>query len=109
MEYLASEEERKRRMLHITVCHPSIETSGDIQKAATDFLSLKMKLEPREIDANLRVQKIPKEKTLLLILSHERFKKFIFAAKRKLRESRDDVYTGLYINDHLTTYITGPY
>ena len=92
LEYLASEEERKRIMPHIILCHPSIETSGDIQKSATDFLAVKMKLEPREIDANLRVQKMPKEKTQLVILFHERSKKFIFVSKKKLVESHIDVY-----------------
>lgn len=105
LEYMSSEEERKRRMMHVTICHPTIDTSSnDLRTYTKNFLSQHMKMETREIDANIYVQKTPRDHTLLLILSHQRFKKFIYTARKRLREANDQNYQGLYINDNLTPF-----
>ena len=105
LEYASSEEERKKRLLEISLSHPDIDTSNpDLASHVRQFLSVKMHMEPREIDNLLSVRKLPRNNTVLIIFSDKRFKKFIFFAKKRLRQASSDLCTNLYINDNLTTY-----
>ena len=49
-------------------------------------------------------KKTKQRNTVLVRLSNIRFKRFIFAAKKKLKESNPDKCSNLYINDDLTAY-----
>ena len=105
LEYASSEEERKKRLLDISLSHPDIDASNsDLASHVKQFLSVRMRMEPREIDTLLSVRKLPRNNTVLIIFSDKRFKKFLFFAKKRLREASPDVCTNLYINDNLTTY-----
>ena len=106
LEYKASEDERHKRSLEVKLTHPDINNDdGDLKSLVTEFLSTKMEMEAREIDMNLRVRKIPRDNTVLLAFSDRRFKQFIFAARKRLRQSpENNDINGLYISDNLTSY-----
>ena len=105
LEYQSSEEERKRRLLQVSLTHPEIDTSAtDLQTNVRSFLSTRMKMEAREIDSAFRVQKSTRENSVLIFLSHQRFKNFIYSTRKRLREANDSIVQNLYINDNLTPY-----
>ena len=53
LEYITSEDERKRRLLHVTLTHPQIDTSTvRLLDPARQFLIDVMKMEPRSVDVN---------------------------------------------------------
>ena len=104
LEYLSSEEERKRRILEITITHPSIDyNSNDLEAHTKTFLASQMKMDSRSIDGNLKVFKSTRENTIRLSFSDIRFKRFIYKARKVLRENHPQLNENLYLNEHLTT------
>ena len=105
LEFQASENERKNRLLQITIAHPSINNNThDLHSHTVNFFRNVMKMENREIDANLHAQKTQTPTKILVKLSHHRYKAFIFAARRKMRELSDSYTAELFINENLTPY-----
>ena len=102
LEYQASEEERKKRLNQALVTHSSLDTSAaDLVAQAKTFCSQTLKMEQRSIDAQLQVHKCNRENTLMFVFSAVRFKRFLYAARKKLREQANPPI--IYINDNLTT------
>ena len=58
----------------------------------------------RKIDANLYVQKTNKTNTVIVHFTDRRLKRFVWAAKNKLRRTSEDTVKDLNINDNLTPY-----
>ena len=63
-----------------------------------------MKMEARKIDANMRPHKFVTAHSVKVIFSDVRFKRFIFAAKKEIREQNRDLSNGLFINENLTSF-----
>ena len=104
LEYTTSEEERKKRILQISLKHPDIHPENDDLGAhVKEFLKNRLKMGPREVDANLTAAKTGRTNSVIITVSHRRFKGFIYSARKKLRDSEDEVYKDLYINDNLTS------
>ena len=59
-------------------------------------------MQNREIDDQMYVAKMPQPNTVMITLSHHRFKVFLFRAKKELRINRARVYSDLFINENLT-------
>ena len=54
LEYLASEEEREKRLLQVVVTHPELDpNNNDLRKHTCEFLRNKLRMTEREIDPNL--------------------------------------------------------
>ena len=105
LEYSSSEEDRKSKMLEVQISHPSIDSkSQNLTEHARTFLSNKLRMSPREIDANMIVSRSSKPNTIVLKCSDRKFKVFVYAARKKLRDQSPDDCAGLYINDNLTSY-----
>ena len=105
LEYVASEEERKKRQLEVTLTHPNIDpNTSDLTTHVKTFLLETVKMENREIDVNFQVRKVGRENTVLVTFSDRRFKRFIFAAKKRLRTSHPDDSINFFINDNLTSF-----
>ena len=60
-------------------------------------------MQNREIDDQMYVAKKPQPNTVIITLSHHRFKVFLFRAKKELRINRARVYSDLFINENLTS------
>ena len=68
LEYASSEEERKKRLLEVSLSHPNIDASNlDLASHVKQFLSVRMRMEPCQIDALLSVRKLPRNNTVLII------------------------------------------
>ena len=105
LEYRNSEEERMRRSLEVNITHPTIDNSvEDLEAHVREFLTGNMHMENRSIDVNMKVKKSPRENTVQITLSHIRFKRFLFIAKKKLREENVHNAENLYLNEYLTSY-----
>ena len=90
LEYAVSEEERKNRLLQVSITHPSIElTSGDSNDHIKRFLSTIMKMETREIDLNLQARKTSRPNTAIITFSQRRYKLLLFSARKALRQADD--------------------
>ena len=59
-----------------------------------------------KIDSNRVVAKAKVGNTVLLKLSGRRFKVFLFAAKKRLRQSSDNNSVSVYLNENLSSYIS---
>ena len=57
---------------------------------------------PREVDANLHVQKSPRPNTVLLKFSDRKFRNFLYSAVKRMHNS--ELNNDLYINEYLTYY-----
>ena len=105
LEYSSSEVERRKRNLELLITHPSLEnTSENLENHVQLFLSSKLKLENRLIDANLKAYKTNRENCVKIVLSDLKFKRFLFTAKKKLREESIQETEGLYIGENLTSF-----
>ena len=105
LEQITSEEERKRRQLEIVVTHPSLNNeSENLTGQVKTFLSSHMKMEPRLIDANLKAFKSRRQNSVKIVLSDTKFKRFIFSAKKDLRENHTELTNDLYVNENLTAH-----
>ena len=105
LEFLNSEEERKKKSLEICLTHPTIHTSSDnIPHQVTQVFTSILKLEGRELDSNLKIRKSQRSNTAIVTFSDKRFKNFVFSARKQLRLSENDNDNTLFINDNLTSY-----
>ena len=109
VEFLTSEDERKKRSLEIIVSCPNIKKeSEDLKKDVSMILREKLGLENREMDENMKVLKTNNDGNARVILSASRFKRFIYAARKKKRtEGGDASLQNFYINENLTSYNYG--
>lgn len=103
LEYLNSENDRKKRSLEVSLTDPSIDISENLMQKVENIFSNRLKMTRREIDANLNVRKARRENTVIVTFSQSRFKNFVFKARKRLREKNEPV-TGLFLNDNLTSY-----
>ena len=105
LEVQASENERKNRLLQITIVHPSIDNNThNLHSPTVNFFRNVLKMENREIGANFHAQKTQTATKILVTLPHHRFKAFIFAVRHKIRESSDSYSAELFINENFTPY-----
>ena len=105
LEYLASEEEREKRLLQVVVTHPELDpNNNDLRKHTCEFLRNKLRMTEREIDPNLSATKNGRENSITVNLSRRLFKKFLYVAKGKLRKTNPELCENLFINDNLTHY-----
>ena len=105
LERVSSEDERRRRLLEVSITHPLIDVSTpDLSSHMKQFLSSRMQMEHREIDSQFTVKKLPRNNTVLVTFSDKKFKRFIFAAKKRLRLENVEICNNLYINENLTSY-----
>ena len=106
LEFFNSEQERNKRSLEVSICHPNINPNdAQLEYHLKDFFSDTMKMTQREIDLNyMKVRKTRKDHTVIVTLSEKRYKKFIYTAKKKLRNENDSACDGLYVSDNLTAY-----
>ena len=108
LEYVASEEERKRRSLDVTLTHPDIDgNSVNLDSHVRELLSTQLRMERREIDSSFRVKKLQRANSVLITFSDKRFKRFIFSAVKQLRLSNPVLCENLYLNENLTSYNFG--
>ena len=105
LEYFASEQEREKRICELTITHPSFSkfTSNDFMGQLKNFFDKDLRMENREIDANMTGRKI-KENTVLLQFSDRRFKGFLFSARKRLRNAQNSICKDLFINENLTPF-----
>ena len=105
LEYMVSEEERKKRILQISITHTSIDNNvADLSAHIKTFLSTSMKMSAREIDDQMTVQKLSRANSVLLTVTDARFKKFLYNARKQLRTAEDELSNELYLNDYLTSH-----
>ena len=104
LEYQSSETERTNRLLQATITHPAFESKRqNPYSAACNFMQSIMRMDRREVDANMYVQFTRHPNTILIHFSDHRFKTFLFRAKKNLPRNEHPIY----INEHLTTYNYG--
>ena len=85
LEFLSSEDERKKRILEAIITDPDVsEDSSDLKGDITNIFSRKLGMENRELDANMKVFRTNRKKTVRVILSDVRYKRFLYAARKKL-------------------------
>ena len=105
LEYMTSEDERKNRLLHVTITHPQLEPNNpNLIDHTKQFLNNVLKMEPRTIDANMQVNKCSRNNTIIIILSHRRYKAFLYSARKNLRQENVNSNQDLFVNDNLTSY-----
>ena len=105
LEYINSEEERKKNTLQSLFTHESINQNSDTLKDdIKNFFTDKLKMENREIDQNLNVKKSKRNNTVMVTFSDRRFKIFMYRALKKARSTEDNELETLFINDNLTSY-----
>ena len=90
-------------MKHSDINNEATNLENDIK----NFLSEKMKMEDREIDTNMKVSKLPRENTVRLVFSDVRYKRLIFATRKRIRSEQPSLAEELFINENLTTYNFG--
>ena len=52
-----------------------------------------------QIDDQMNIAKLPQPNTVMITLSHHRFKVFLFRAKKELCINNAEVYRDLFINE----------
>ena len=93
------------RMLNVCISDPTINPNAEnLLQHAKDFLLNKMKMDNRMMDANVFVKKTGRPNTILLTFSDKRFKRFLYIARKNLRNSNVESCRELYINEDLTSY-----
>ena len=108
LEFLNSEDERKKKSLQIAITHETISPgSNNLNENVSKFFSQKMCMSPREIDQNFSVIKSKRENTVIVQFSERRFKLNLFKARKRLRSSDESNVRGLFLNDNLTAYNFG--
>ena len=105
LEYNSSEDDRKNKLMHVQVTHPSLDPSSpSLLPHVQNFLRLQLKMTDREIDANMLVYKSSRPNTVTIKCSDRRFKLFIYCARKKLRSENQSLCENLFINDNLTSF-----
>ena len=103
LEFQNSEDERRNNSSQVLITHSSLnKDSENPVDHVKIFLRSKIRMENREIDANMTVRRAQRENTFRITFSHPRFKGFLYKAKKNLRLQNDAETAELYINDHLT-------
>ena len=101
VEYQSSEYERQNRLHQVTITHPSLDVnSQNLFSTATYFMENILMMERRQIDANMYVQTTKRAQTILITFSDQRFKGFLFKARKNLPQQQFPIY----INDFLTNF-----
>lgn len=104
LEYLSSEEERKKRSLEVLITDPSItDNATNLQELTQKLFTDKLKMTSRELDSQFLVRKANRSNTVIVKFSNHRFKKFMFTARKNLRATNSSP-PNMYLNDHLTPY-----
>ena len=86
LEFSSSEDDRKNKLLHVQVTHPSLDPSSpSLLPHVQNLLKHQHKMTDREIDANMLVFKSSRPNTVTIKCSDRRFKLFIYCARKKLR------------------------
>ena len=71
LEYISSEEERRRKMLQIKVTHPANSNSfSDLEEHVKQFFAQQLNMLRREVDDAISVTKLPQPNTTLIKLSN---------------------------------------
>ena len=105
LEFLSSEDERKKRLLHSTITHPNInKNSENLKNHVINFFETTMQMERRIVDLNLQAKKGHRDNTVIVIFSDKRYKPLMYQAKKALRQNNSPEYHGLFINDDLTSF-----
>ena len=105
LEFLSSEDERKKRLLHSTITHPNLnKNSDDLKNHVINFFETTMQMERRIVDLDLQAKKGYRDNTVTVIFSDKRYKIFMYQAKKALRQNNCPEYNGLFINDDLTSF-----
>ena len=79
LEYTRSEAEREKKLLQVKVTHPVISSSSlDLNLHVKKFFYEQPNVPSREIDDQMYVAKMPQPDTVMITLSHHRFKVFFF-------------------------------
>ena len=105
LEFSSSEDDRKNKLLHVQVTHPSLDPSSpSLLPHVQNFLRHQLKMTDREIDANMLVFKSSRPNTVTIKCSDRRFKLFIYCARKKLRSENQSLCENLFINDNLTSF-----
>ena len=110
LEFKASEEERHNRSLEVTLTHPDINgntPAAELNTHVTSFLTEHMGMEIRERDPNFTIKKGFRDNTVHIKFSDKRYKKFLFAARKRLRQNHPANCENLYVNEILTSYNFG--
>ena len=108
LEFLASEDERKKRFLEVSIKHPEINKEAtDLEDKIKSFLTEKLNMENREIDPNMKIYKLPRDNTIRLVLSDIKYKRFLFSTRKKIRIEQPRFAEDLFINENLSTYNFG--
>ena len=85
LEYTTSEAEPERKLLEAKVTHPGIPTSSpDLYLNVEQFFYEQLNMTNRKIDDQMYVGKLSQPNTVMIILSHHRFKLFLFQAKKRV-------------------------
>ena len=88
---------------HLT--HPNINNSvRDLGTRVREFLCDHLGMENRNIDANRKIKKSKRQNIVQINLSNTRFKKFFYAAKKKIRTDKPENHDNFYLNEYLTAY-----
>ena len=106
VEQFTSEEERKRRILEVSITHPDIDPSQpNLPEHVKNFMAGKLRMENREIDSQFTAKKLSRRNnTVLVSFSEKKFKKFIFQAMKRLRQEDSNLGNDLYVNDNMTLH-----
>lgn len=101
LEYQSSENERLNRVHQVTITHPALDgNTQNLFSTASHFMENIMMMDWRQIDANMYVQPTRRRNTILISFSDQRFKSFLFKARKNLPQQQ----VPIYINDYLTNY-----
>ena len=83
LEFLSSEVERKKRMLEVTITHPTLDKNCEnLVDHVKHFLSTEMKMDRRNIDANLQAKSLQSKTPSLLFFPKEGSNCFCTLQKR---------------------------
>ena len=86
------------------VTHPGISTtSSDLDSHVKQFFYEQLNVTNREINDQKYIAKMPQPNTVMITLSHYRFKVFLFRTKKELLLNNAQVYRDLFINEYLTS------
>ena len=103
LEFIASEQERENRQLHILITHPDLNTdSEDLAGHVRDFMTKKMMMPKKEVDMSLQARKVKRVSTVLVICSNKVFRNFLYSARKHLRSQNNPICDSLFLNDNLT-------
>ena len=105
VQHSQSEEIREKRKKQVVITHPTININSDqIHQQVMKIFTEVLFMEPKNIDTAFQTTKMKRENTVIVSFSHVMFKKFMFVARKQVRENDINKTNGLFINDNLTSY-----